>query len=226
MAKLTQLSEVGIYSKNTKLAKDFYTRKIGLKVRSSMPKIGYLNLGATKGGADAGLSIWQPIPGWGEELYRERLKLVGTVAGISFSTGNLEKTVQDLSRKGVKIETQQEGFARFWDPDGNVLFITEMGRPKVRRSGVQKLEWITVVTRDGEKSGAFFQTLGLKKRTERGSDGETYTHYRLSPQGTSIMPFTPTHEMYTDPSDYDADMAHIGEDTAIGFEVEDRKSVV
>ena len=41
--------------------------------------------------------------------------------------------------------------------------------------------------------------------------------YQFSPKGTGIMPFTPTKEMYDNPSDYDSDMAHIGEDTSIGF---------
>jgi len=35
-----QLAEIGIYVKDLKAARAFYTRKIGLKVRSSMPKWG------------------------------------------------------------------------------------------------------------------------------------------------------------------------------------------
>ena len=31
------------------------------------------------------------------------------------------------------------------------------------------------------------------------------------------MPFTPTKQMYDNPSDYDSDIAHIGEETGIGF---------
>src|SRR2546427_326951 len=55
MAKL-QLTDVEIYVKDLKAARAFYTKKIGLKVRSSMPKWGYLALGATKGGDDAALT--------------------------------------------------------------------------------------------------------------------------------------------------------------------------
>jgi len=57
MAKL-ELTDVEIYVKDLKAARAFYTRKIGLKVRSSMPKWGYLALGATKGGDDAALTPW------------------------------------------------------------------------------------------------------------------------------------------------------------------------
>src|SRR5205807_6202179 len=51
MAKL-QLTDVEIFVKDLKATRAFYTRKIGLKVRSAMPKWGYLALGATKGGED------------------------------------------------------------------------------------------------------------------------------------------------------------------------------
>ena len=225
MAKLTCLSEVGIFTRDLKLSQAFYTRKIGLAVRSSMPKIEYLQLGATKGGKDAGLDLWHPVPSWGEPTYQDGLKSIGTVAGLAFTTGNLPKTVENLGGKGVKVETQYEGFARFWDPDGNTLFVTEQERPKVRRAGLQKLDWVTVVTRDEAKSGEFFRTLGMKRGRVRGRDGETYTQYKLSPEGTAVLPFRPTREMYDEPSDYDADMAHIGENTSIGFEVDDVEAV-
>src|SRR5207245_424584 len=71
MAKL-QLTDVEIYVKDLKAARAFYTKKIGLKVRSSMPKWGYLALGATKGGEDAALTPWQPVPEWGTEMYESR----------------------------------------------------------------------------------------------------------------------------------------------------------
>ena len=223
MAKLTRLDAVGIYTRNQKLSREFYTRKIGLKVRTSDSKFGYVQLGATKGGVDAGLDLWQPVPEWGEEMYQAGLKQVGTVTGIGFSTGNLEKTVRDLAQNGVKVETESEGFARFWDPDQNALFLTEAERPKVRRAGIQKLEFVTVVTRDLSREVGFFtKSLGLKSRKVRGGEGEgDFVVCRVSPDQTSVMPFTPDREMYDDPSDYDADLAHVGEETSISFLADD-----
>lgn len=226
MAKVERFSEVGIFTRDMKLAKQFYTRKVGLVVRSSIPKMEYSQLGATKGGKDAGLDLWQPVPAWGEEMYQVGLLQIGTVTGIGFSTGNLKKTADDLSRRGVRIEVEAEGFARFWDPDGNASFITEQERPKVRRAGIRKLEWVTVVSRDIDKSGAFFRALGMKGKTVPGGEGEEdFTTYRLSPDQTSVMPFTPTKEMYENPAEYDADMSHLGEDTSIAFEVDGIRGV-
>lgn len=223
MAKLVRLTEVGIFTKNQKLSKEFYTRKLGLKVRSEMPEIQYVQLGTTKGGADAGLDIWQPVKQWGEPMYSAGLNSVGSVTGIGYSTGNLAKTVEDLSRKGVKIETEAEGFARFWDPDRNVSFLVEQERPKVRRSGVNKIEWMTVAVRNAAKTGEFYEKkLGLRAKTIRGGEGEgDFKIYRVSPDQTSIMPFTPAREMYDNPSDYEEDLAHIGEDTSMAWEVDD-----
>src|SRR2546425_12336554 len=101
MAKL-QLTDVEIYVKDLKTARAFYTKKIGLKVRSSMPKWGYLALGATKGGEDAALTPWQPVPGGGREMYESRLKMICGVTGIGFSTSELEWTIADLKTKGEK----------------------------------------------------------------------------------------------------------------------------
>src|SRR3970282_2273164 len=55
----------------------------------------------------------------------------------------------------------------------------------------------------------------MRPRRVPGEEG--FIEYRLSPKGTSIMPFTPTKEMYDNPADYDSDMSHLGEETGIGF---------
>jgi len=91
MAKL-QLTDVEIFVKDLKATRAFYTRKIGLKVRSAMPKWGYLALGATKGGEDAALTPWQPVPEWGQEMYESRLKMIGGVTGIGFITNGRSRT--------------------------------------------------------------------------------------------------------------------------------------
>ena len=217
MAKL-QLTDVEVYVKDLKTTRAFYTRKIGLKVRSSMPKWGYLALGATKGGQDAALTPWQPVPEWGKEMYESRLKMIGGITGIGFLTNDLKGTVADLKKKGVKAEVDREEstFGRFSDPDGNVLFLAGPAKPKVRRKGLSAVSFVTVVSGDAKKSGDFFRkALGMRPRRVPGEEG--FIEYRLSPKGTSIMPFTPTNEMYDNPADYDSDMSHLGEETGIGF---------
>ncbi len=221
MPKL-QLAEIGIYVKDLKAARAFYTRKLGLKVRSYLPKWGYLALGATKGGEDAALDLWQPTPNWGQADYESRLKMIGGVTGIGFLTSDLKRTAEALKKRGVKaeIENDRATFGRFTDPDGNVLFLSQPAKPKIRRAGLSALAFVTVVSRDAKKSGEFFtKALGLRPRKVPGEEGEPdMTVYQHAPKGTAVMPFTPTKEMYTNPSDYDADMAHIGEDTSIYFD--------
>lgn len=228
MPKLQQVTEVSVYTRNQKLAREFYTRKVGLKVRAEMKKMGYLMLGATKGGEDAGIDLWQPDPKWGQEMYESTLKSVGIVTGIGLQTSDLDRTVEQLTDRGVKVDKESETFARFWDPDGNTLFINAERRPRVRRAGLQSVSFITVAVKDEGQAGAFFKTLGFKARKVPGEsyeEGQTMTSYQLSPKGTGIMPFTPTKEMYDNPADYDADTAHIGEDTGIGIEVDDIDAV-
>src|SRR3989440_4645522 len=116
MAKL-QLTDVEIYVKDLKAARAFYTKKIGLKVRSSMPKWGYLALGATKGGEDAALTPWQPNPEWGQAVYEARLKQIGGGTGIGFITNHLKRTIADLKKKSVKtaVDAEAETIGRFTD---------------------------------------------------------------------------------------------------------------
>ncbi|HEV8594463.1 MAG TPA: VOC family protein [Thermoplasmata archaeon] len=224
MTKLQRVSEVSVFTKNQKLAKEFYTKKLGLKVRSSMPKMDYLQLGATKTGEDAGIDLWQPDPKWGSEMYEQNLKSVGIVTGIGLLTSNLEKTVTQLAGRGVKVEKDSETFARVRDPDGNVLFVQQEPRPKVKRTGLQSVSWVTVAVRDEAKAAAFFKTLGFKGRKipgESREEGQPMTIYQLGGKGTAILPFAPRREMYENAAEYDTDLAHVGEDTGIGIEVDD-----
>jgi len=223
VAKLESLSDVGIYVRDQKKAKEFYVRKLGLTVRRRMPEFGYLALGATQGGEDASLNLWQPNPAtWGED-YDAAVSSIGTVTGIGFRTTNLEKTLETLKRRKVPVEgpgEEGEGrIVRITDPDGNVVFAFEPPKPKVRRVGLSALDFITVVSRDAARAGEFF-TKGLGMRG-RATMGEEFKDYRLGPRGTALAPFTPTRDMYEDPSDYDRDMAHVGEDTAVMFRTRD-----
>jgi catechol 2,3-dioxygenase-like lactoylglutathione lyase family enzyme len=221
MAKL-QLTDVEIYVKDLKATRAFYTRKLGLKVRSSMPKWGYLALGATKGGEDASLTPWAPTPEWGQEVYEARLKQIGGVTGIGFITNDLKRTIADLKKKGVKtaVDGDEGTFGRFTDPDGNVLFIAQPAKPKVRRAGLSALGFVTVASSDAKKTGEFFRK-ALGMRVQRADEEEGFTSYQLSPKATAITPFTPRKDMYDNPADYDEDMAHVGEETGIGFTTRD-----
>ncbi len=223
MAKIDSLSEVGVFVRDQKKAKEFYTKKLGLAVRSSIPKMGYLALGATKSGEDASINLWQPTPqAWGDR-YEKAMRQVGVVTGIGFRTTNLDKTLADLRRRKVKVEgpgEEGEGrIARIFDPDGNVLFAFEPPKPKVRRAGLQAVDFVTIVARDTARTAEFFRkALGMKGR-RAGEEG--FIELRLNPKGTSLTPFTPSKEMYEDPKDFDEDMAHVGEDTSIMFETKD-----
>ncbi len=186
-----------------------------------MPEFGYLALGAAEVGEDASMNLWQPTPDWGEE-YEEGVRSIGTVTGLGFRTHNLEKTLETLSERGVKVEKETEAFARFWDADGNVLFLQEEPGARGAEPGLAALAWVTVVTADEEKVGRFYTSLGLKSTRVPGEEeGVEHSIYRLSSQGTAILPFTPVRDMYDDPADYEADMAHIGEDTSIMFLTDD-----
>jgi len=221
--KLDSIENVGVFVKDLKSAKQFYTRKVGLALRDEMKKFGYVALGATKGGQDADLDLWQPEASWGPEMYESGLKQIGGVTGIGFVSFNLAKTVDALKKRGVDaaIDGEDQRFGRMTDPDGNVIFIVEPRKVKVKRSGLSMLGFVTVASRDRKKAGAFFtQALGMKPLRMAGED-PNFVSYSLQPKGTAISPFTPTREMYTNPADYDADMAHIGEPTSIGFTTRD-----
>lgn len=223
MANLEALTDVGVFVRDQKKAKEFYTKKLGLQVRSSMPEMGYLALGATKGGEDASLNLWVPTrETWGPD-YDATVKQIGVVTGIGFLTTNLEKTIADLKRRKVKVEGPgQEGegrLASIYDPDGNVVFAYEPAKPKVRRTGLLSLDFVTIASRDATRTGEFLtKALGMRGKN---LTGEGLREYRLTPKGTALAPFAPNKEMYDDPTDYEEDMAHIGEDTSIMFSTED-----
>src|SRR5881409_2120131 len=165
----------------------------------------------------------QPVPEWGKEMYESRLKMIGGVTGIGFITNDLKRTIADLKKKGTKtaVDGESQTFGRFSDPDGNVLFLAQPAKPKIRRAGVSALGFVTVASRDSKKTGEFFRrALGMRKQRAE-SDEEGFDSYQLSPKATAITPFTPRKEIYDNPADFDADMAHIGEETGVGFTTSD-----
>jgi len=176
----------------------------------------YLELGTTKTGRDASISLWQPSKEWGSESYEAGTKAIGEVTGISFATGNLDATISNLAKKGIKVgETESDESGRlveFQDVDGNTYFVYEE-RAKVRRAGLTRLDSITIASRDAEMTGEFFRrALGMRSSK---IPATSFKVYRLHPGGTGLLPFTPTREMYPNPSDYESDLTHIGERTSI-----------
>jgi len=218
MAKVDELGSVGIFVSNHKKARDFYSKKLGLKVVGGMPAWGYVELAVKKGGPDAVLNLWTP-KAWGLSA-KEAKKKVGVTTGVGFSTDNFEATVASLRKKGVKVETwpNEEGYAMatVYDPDGNGIFITGSTKKSTKRPGLKALDFVTISSRDSKRTGAFFQkVLGMKK------EGRGFATYRLKPKGTALMPFTPKKDMYETAAAYKSDLAAIGEDTAIMFETKD-----
>ncbi len=216
-----------MFTRNQKSAKDFYVKKVGLKVRQYILDMGYLALGTSARGNDASLNVWQPTRElWGED-YREALKQVGQVTGIGFRTSDLDKTLQSMKRRGVKvdwIEDEPGGrMASIMDPEANSIFIHESARSRTRKAGLDKLDFVTIATRDANGTGVFFsKTLGMKRLR---TFGDGMPDYRLSPKGTALVPFKPMKDMYDHASDYKEDIAHIGEDTSVMFETRDIHSL-
>jgi catechol 2,3-dioxygenase-like lactoylglutathione lyase family enzyme len=145
------------------------------------------------------------------------------VTGIGFLTTQLEKTLNSLHRRKVRVEgLWPEGDGRLvsvCDPDGNVVFVYEPPKPKARRVGLQAMDFVTIATRDHRAAGEFF-TKVLWMRSKQ-SPGEPLREYRLTTGGTALLPFTPDKEVYDNPKEYVDDMAHIGEPTSIMFTTKD-----
>jgi len=220
MIKPKSLAMVSVFSRNQKVAREFYVRKIGLKIRESMPEWGYLELGANKGGDDASLNIWQPMREMWGDTYDEVKDQVGVVTGIGFGTGDIKGTVEALKRRKVKVEwSGEDNMATVTDPDGNSFFIAGPLKPKQKRLGLQRLHFVTVVTRNWKRSDSFWtKAVGMKRGREI---EEGFWEYRLSPRGTSIAPFTPVKSMYENVSDFEDDLKHVGEYTGIYFVTND-----
>ena len=222
MAKVDAISNVGIFVTNQKRARDFYTKKLGLKVVGGMPEWGYLELAVRKGGKDAVLNLWTP-KAWGLSA-KEAKKKVGVTTGIGLGVDNFEGTVASLKKKGVKVDVWHgEGYhmATVHDPDGNGLFLAAETKKSKKKPGITRLDWVTISSRNAKRSGAFFQkTLGMKK-----AGGDEWAAYSASPGGTALMPFTPKKSNYENASDYKADLAAIGEDTAIMLRTSDAKGL-
>jgi catechol 2,3-dioxygenase-like lactoylglutathione lyase family enzyme len=109
---------VAVVVKDLKRAKQFYTRKLGMKVLDDMDH--WVTVGQPRKGARLHLCEAKPLePG---------------NTGIMISVDvPIEKAYRDMKKKGVRFSvppTQREwGFeCRFLDPDGNEFWLMPSGR--------------------------------------------------------------------------------------------------
>jgi catechol 2,3-dioxygenase-like lactoylglutathione lyase family enzyme len=213
LAKITSVSNVGIFVTDQKRARDFYTKKLGLKVVGGMPEWGYLELAVKKGAKDAVLNLWTP-KAWGLTA-KEAKKRVGGITGVAFEAPNFDATVAAIKRRGAKVDVWQEEeegwkMATVWDPDGNGIFIATGSGRASGRAGLSRMSFVTISSRNASRTGGFFvKALGMKK------EGGEYASYSFGRGGTALMPFTPKRGNYESAAAYKADVAAIGEDTAI-----------
>jgi len=217
---LATLRHVGVFTTDLHRARRFWVQRLGLRVREERPELGYLTVGVTKHGEDAGLAIFEPSrETWGDD-YEEATRHVGEPAA-SFLAANVEEFERSLRKQGVKarlFETRGKKWVHFEDPDGNTFVAHEDPWTKTRRAGLTSLDHVGVVTRDEARADAFFvRILGMRSSK---LPGWGFLAYRLTPKGTAVVPFTPTPDMYegwADPSEYEKDLARIGETTHIQF---------
>jgi len=220
---IESLSSVGVFTRDQRRAKQFYTRKIGLKVRRHIPALRYLAVGSSKGGQDASLTVWRPDAStWGTD-FEPAVRRIGQVTGIGFATLDLDATVEGLHLRQVRAavlgEEAGERYGWFFDADQNMFFLVEPAKPHVQRAGLAGMDFVTIVTRDRDVSVDFFhRALGMHVRWSRKED---YVECRLGARGTAIAPFTPRREDYQTRENYERDMAHLGEKTMIFFSTRD-----
>ncbi len=209
MGKLLTVSQVGVFVSDQATATRFFTTTMGLKVRARMPKMGYIALGPTLEGADASLNLWEPAA-WGLPA-RQVTAMIGQPTGIGYCVKDFDATVAALRKKKVPVEVWGDGWGAFDDPDGNHYFLSGNGRLKSPPTKLGKLDFITVASRNRARLARFYTgTLGFTK-----AGGDEYASYRLQPNGTGLMPFTPKRSHYEDPALYQSDLAAIGERTYI-----------
>ncbi len=119
------IEEIGlswIVVKDVKRAIDYYTKVVGLKLLEFNEQYGWAELQGSKGGARLGIA---------QENAQEPVK-AGQNAVITFTVDNLEKTKQEMGKKGAHFEGEvlvvpghikmQTGL----DQDGNRFQICEV----------------------------------------------------------------------------------------------------
>jgi predicted enzyme related to lactoylglutathione lyase len=117
---ITHLKFASIPTRNQDAAVAFYTEKLGFKVITDQPHGGQRWIEMRVGTSDTRIVLFTP------DGQQER---VGTMFNGSFACDNVERTYEELSRRGVEFtgppEKQPWGtFAIFKDADGNTLVLS------------------------------------------------------------------------------------------------------
>jgi catechol 2,3-dioxygenase-like lactoylglutathione lyase family enzyme len=134
---IQRLSHVTLYVLDQDEAHDFYTRKLGLEVRTDARMEGFrwLTLGApSQPDVEIALMPIRPSPMMEQstcDLLRELLRK-GALGGGVFDTDDCHKTYQELKAKGVEFlsppEQRPYGIeATFKDNSGNWFSLTQHG---------------------------------------------------------------------------------------------------
>jgi catechol 2,3-dioxygenase-like lactoylglutathione lyase family enzyme len=132
---LKSLSHATVYVLDHDSAIEFYTKKLGLELRTDarMGDFRWVTVGVP-GQPDLEIALMEPKPGmmWDEETAEQLRSLVkkGVLGGGAFETSDCQKTYEELKARGVvfKGEPKQEiyGVATvFTDDSGNFFSLTQ-----------------------------------------------------------------------------------------------------
>jgi catechol 2,3-dioxygenase-like lactoylglutathione lyase family enzyme len=118
MIRGIKFGTIPVRDQDTALA--FYTEKLGFNILTDQPMGDqrWIELGIP--GADSAVVLFTP---------EEHKDHVGTFAHISFWCDNVEKSYQELMKKGVVFEAPPQKmpwgtFVKFKDPDGNLFLLS------------------------------------------------------------------------------------------------------
>ena len=127
--RLTQLHTVAVAVRDRERAISWYRDVLGFLVLHDDPESGYVHLGLSA--AATGLSLVVPRREWGEPLYSETVRRVGTATGIILRTDSARALQLRLEHAGARItqpvspEPWGRHVLRFEDPDGNEFLAFE-----------------------------------------------------------------------------------------------------
>lgn len=119
MIKSSDLSWIVV--SDFKKAKEFFVQQVGLKELASAPEYGWAELGGETGGSVIGIA---------EESSMMEVK-AGSNAVITLSVEDIEKSVQDFEKKGIKLIgeiIEVPGHVKmqmFSDLDGNLFQLVQ-----------------------------------------------------------------------------------------------------
>ncbi len=130
--RLTQLHSVAVVVRDRARAIEWYHEVLGFLVLDDDPESGYVQLGLGPG--STALSLVAPRREWGEPLYSETVRRIGSATGIIFRTDSVPALALRLEHAGARItqspshEPWGRNVIRFADPDGNEFLAFEPDR--------------------------------------------------------------------------------------------------